>query len=258
MFTRMMAAIAFATSAGAIALAPLGAQADEEGGYTLFASSVNDDKTWAVVDTTTEITVVAEKRGGEVTVLSGAEGAARLSAVYDAMPHGDVVELNDGSDMRIITDSGKHKVKLLKLGEGVDVDVETILEQAGLNIDGDITVDTDEGQKVIVISTVKSGDGDTSDVTVQVIKSGDGNSDGLLEMPAPPVPPEPPVTGENGEKITVRSSHKMVFDYDSDDGDNRSFMKTTGVGRDDAAEFIDDIEDLTASEKDRMKAALSL
>ncbi|GGD18646.1 hypothetical protein GCM10011342_29170 [Aquisalinus flavus] len=260
MFTRMMAGMAIAASVGALTLAPLSAHADDEGGYKLLASSVNDDKTWVVVDTATETTAIAEKKGGEVKVFSGAEAEARLAAVYDAMPGTDIVALKDGSDLRIVTADGNHRIKLVEpgAGDGIDVEVEKMLEKAGLDIAGDISVDTDDGQKVIVIKTLKSGSGDTRDVTVEVIKSGDRRSDDLMEMPAPPTPPDAPLTDEDGEKVTVKTGHKMVVNVDGEDGDNRSFTKMTGVSKQDAVAFIDDIEDLTAREKDEMKAALSL
>ncbi|NHK28627.1 hypothetical protein FF098_011975 [Parvularcula flava] len=258
MFKKIIAGMGIAATAGALALAPLAAQAGDEGSYKLFTSSINDDKTWAVVDTATETTVVAEKKGSEVSIVSGADADARLAAVYDAMPHTEVVELNDGSDMRIITGNGKHKIKVVELddGDGIDVDVEQLLEKAGVDIEGNITVDTDEGQKVIVVKTLKSDDGETKDVKVEVIRSGEDGD--MVDMPEPPLPPEATWTEEGGKKVVVKTNHKMVFDFDSDDGVNRSFMKMTGVSKEDAVEFIDDIEDLTASEKDKMKAALAL
>lgn len=260
MFNKMIAGIGVAATVGALALAPLTAQAGDEGSYKLFTSTINDDKTWAVVDTATETTVVAEKKGSEVSIMSGAEAEARLAAVYDAMPHTEVVELNDGSDLRIITGDGKQKIKIVELedGDGVDVDVEKLLEKAGVEIEGNITVDSDEGEKVIVVKTMKSADGEAKDVKVRVVRSGDGEDMDLPDMPEPPLPPDATWTDDDGKKIVVKTDHKMVFDFDSDDGDKRSFMKMTGVSKDDAVEFIDDIEDLTASEKDKMKAALSL
>jgi len=260
MFKKIITGMGIAASVGALALAPLAAQAGEDGGYKLFTSSINDDKTWAVVDTATETTVVAEKKGSEVSIVSGADAEARLAAVYDAMPRSEVVALKDGSEMRIITGDGKHKIKVVELedGDGIDVDVEKLLENAGVDIEGNITIDSDEGEKVIVINTMKSEDGEAKDVKVEVIKSGDKKKVELMEMPEPPLPPEATWTDEEGKKIVVKTDHKMVFDYDTDEGVNRSFMKMTGVSKDDAVEFIDDIEDLTASEKDKMKAALSL
>lgn len=255
-----------------------------EGGFELWASTVGDEKGWAVVDTEDDAAVVAEQKDGEVAIYTGKKADDSLARMREAMPREKVIRLGEASDIRILTDRGDTETLIVELdgegNEGLDAEVRAVLEANGIAVPG-----KGNGHRIVIREVTVDKD---TDIDADIEIEGEPETRiRVLRMPKPPAPPEPPVLGEDvaaeegsemtwhedrhgdhdvtvieaGEGRTVVASrqHKMVYEYKmDDDGLNKRFMHMTGVSAEDAREFIEDIEELSASDKQEMLTALEL
>ena len=200
-----------------------------EGGFELWASTVGDEKGWAVVDVEDETTVVAEKRDGEVSIYTGKKAEASLATMQEAMPQ--------DKEHDIVLPEGGEKRRMVVIKE--------------ISAEGEAGAD---GETRIEIKRVHPAP-EAPEAPAAV----DGTD--APEMTWTPEHPEGVTVIESTDGRTVVSSTrtKVVVDRSEDgDGTERTFLHMTGVDAGEVREFIDDIEDLTASEKEKFYAALDL
>lgn len=271
-----------------VSMLPLAAHAGSdmvaaEGGFELWASSVGNEKGWAVRNTETDECVFAEKKDGKVSIVTGEKAEASIADMRGEMPEHDMVWL-DGDTNLSFTSSGGNDVRVIRIDgddldmnieiDGEDVDLEKMLAEAGVDIDADLEFEGKDGiERRIIIKTGKDdvtvidgADGATvtvdSDVTVETDE--EGKTETKVKVVKVPHPPHPDnvtvIDSADGKTVVATRTHKIVHEYKSDEdgGVDMSFTHMTGVSAEDAEEFIDDIDDLTESEKDKMKVAMSL
>ncbi|WP_306249966.1 hypothetical protein [Parvularcula sp. IMCC14364] len=268
----------------AIALLPVTAVADS-GDFEFWLSEENGTSTYAVMDTSTNKAAAATVEAGLTTMTDGAEAVNVISVLRNSMPKQSVVKLGDGTDVRIISESTtKSEVIVLKEDEDGNVDLDGILEDHGIewtgedgekvvvirkdarnsdiesSVDVEVLVDGEEldwveeggGQRKIIIRTGKDGDADNVIIDIDGEKDIEVHKEvRVMKTPTPPTPPQPG---------TAESENSFSYSYSNDeDGTTKKrFIHINGADAEEAAEFIDDLEDLSQEHRLEMKATLGL
>lgn len=268
----------------AIALLPVTAVADS-GDFEFWLSEENGTSTYAVMDTSTNKAAAATVEAGLTTMTDGAESVNVISVLRNSMPKQSVVKLGDGTDVRIISESTtKSEVIVLKEDEDGNVDLDGILEDHGIewtgedgekvvvirkdarnsdiesSVDVEVLVDGEEldwveeggGQRKIIIRTGKDGDADNVIIDIDGEKDIEVHKEvRVMKTPTPPTPPQPG---------TAESENSFSYSYSNDeDGTTKKrFIHINGADAEEAAEFIDDLEDLSQEHRLEMKATLGL
>lgn len=285
MFKKLLAGAALAAVMVPAAVWAENEMVAAEGGFELWASTVGDEKGWAVVDTEDDTAVVAEQKDGEVSVYTGKKAEDSLALMREAMPRNEVVRLGEASNVRILSNSDKEETVIVELDGETDTEISAeiraLLEENGVEMPG-------EGNMHRIVIKEITVDKDT-DIDADVVIEGEPETRvRVLRMPHPPEAPEPGedveidveekmvwhekahdgehgdheiaiVRAGEGRTMVASRAHKMVFDYKTDeDGMQRQFMHMTGVTADDAREFIEEIEELSDADKQEMLDALDL
>ena len=262
----------------AAALMPVAAFA-ASGPYQFWLSEEDGAKTYAVMNVETELATTARVDAGEAVISSGEDAREIIAALDGKMPKTSVINLEDGSNIRITADGEtRSEIIIMESDEAGTVNVDEILKEHDIewteeggektviirkevrreggadSMDIDVLADgeevelTDEGAERRRIVIRKSGEPDGEEVVINVER--DASIEADVEKEVRILTDDRKGTGEN--------SFAYSFSASEEGTSRQRFIHITGADAEAAAEFIDGLDSLSVSERAEMKAALEL
>ena len=235
----------------------------EGGNVQVFSKTISeDDVTIIDVDEAGNVEIEALVDGERITLdESDAKGKKVFVKKIERSADGEE-ELSDAEVRKMLKEEGVEWkedgnktviVKKVELsadteGELSEEEIRKMLKEEGIDWESD-------GKKKVIIK--KRVDSSTS--TEETAET-DGEVRKKVRVMKLSDMPEGMKPGADGD-VKMRKSQKHVYNYsfsDDESGKNSSFIQIKGASAEEAAEFIDDIEDISDREKRRMKEALSI
>lgn len=180
---------------------------------------------------------------------SDIEGDVTEEEIHEMLSEADIEWEEDGERKVIIKKSGEMMV------DGDEIDVEKLLEEHGIDAS-----DADGAKKKIIIKKMTDTSREKNiDIDVEVDEAGMVKK--KVRIMKSSDAPEFSDAQEREGDVKMRKKAKRVYSLDLKDdetGMSKSFIHIKGANAEEAANFIEEIEEISAREKRRMKEAMSI